>query len=1243
MTALDRILTGYDPEVVARGRRYAIEGRVVDLAEEKHEIRASVRGTRSYDVTVRALDTARPRATCTCPAYERLGECKHVAALAWALSRRDRPASKVGAMPAVFDPIYSTAAFFARLSLYAGEPLVPEIAEARTHWSPLRDYWIRAEHDEHAAHLVARAIEHAPEITAVVQALRKWKPPAVLGPLGPFVEKLAEQYREHRTAIEIRHALPGPLDDRHPGFELHYDPKKRLLTLEEKWEGVGRAKQLALEVPLDPEAPIAFADQAFTDLGGVADAWELFALRAMIERLARGEGEDVQRLGEALARPVWDHVLDALARPVATPDPREWCFCLADRWGPGEWKLTAWSRGAGKNGKWKRQPMELLLAEGTPLEREIGKLALCSTQHKDHVVTLGTPHAHALLGLLGDHPRVRLANGYTPNPDADPVTAILAGPLTLRFEDEKGTLRPRFRIGNTDLPIPLEALLSRVQRGKASPIAAGAWSARGETYVCSALVDPQVRPWLEMAQKLGSSLRFPPEAVPRLVTTTQSLIAAGTVHLPREALGEERPYEPRAALRVAWRTDADEVTAQLEVLVAVHPGAPLIEAGAGPRLFTFDDEGQRVFVEREMDRERDVVARAIDAMPRILAWEDTVGHTPDAERTLALAAYLEENPLGLTIELKVGRPPRAVEWPSARSQLDVRRVDAWLTFSGSIEVEGQSLTVGEILEAARLARRYVRAGNGVFLELSKDAIAKLAPLAMAAELAPLEAPAIHMAFEAFLAAASSVFTARTGLDPREVTRRFEKRAKVTRAPRLEHGTLRAYQEEGARWMLALASWAPGCVLADDMGLGKTVQTAAVLAARSRLGPALVIAPASVTSNWTTELARFVPSLSVRWHHADRDLTTVGPGDVVVVSYGLLQRTSEFADVSWSTVVVDEAQYVKNAGAQRSDAVRSLPRDFTIALTGTPLENHLGELHSIVDLVFPGLLGDETRFRERFRRPIEQAGDTERLAVLGRLLGPFLMRRTRAAVLEELPPREEITSLLELSSEERRRYVALREAVQRDMRARSRRETTGQMRIALLAALTRLRQLACDVRLVDPSYDGAATKIARATELVEQIVAEGNKVLVFSQFTQFLALVNRALAGAGLRVGMLTGETPTERRRAIVDAFQRGEFDVFCISLLAGGTGLNLTNASYVVHLDPWWNPAVEEQATSRSHRMGQAHPVTVYRLVSRGTIEEAVLSMHAAKRALAASVLEGKGSPKSMSSTELLELLRYGE
>jgi len=631
-------------------------------------------------------------------------------------------------------------------------------------------------------------------------------------------------------------------------------------------------------------------------------------------------------------------------------------------------------------------------------------------------------------------------------------------------------------------------------------------------------------------------------------------------------------------------------------------------------------------------------------------WDHVNGHTEGLEDTLALAEYLDQNPLGLAIEVKVGKAPTVTAWADATRSLDIKKNGSWLVVGGALDVAGIKLTLGDVLDAARMAQRYVRAADGVFLELSKEAIEKLRPVAIATELggaAAGEDARLHNAFGSILADARALFTDVAGADLEAYVTRFEARDKRVRVPALEKGTLRPYQREGVEWMLRLATWAPGCILADDMGLGKTVQTAAVLKARAALGPQLIVAPASVSSNWMAELARFMPSLKARWYNDERELSVadLGPGDVLVLSYGLLQRRSaSFEKCRFATVVVDEAQYVKNVSAQRTDAVRSLERDFTITLTGTPLENHLGELFSIVDLAFPGLLGSEPAFRERFRKPIEGASrDEVRLAVLGRLLQPFLLRRTRAKVLEELPPREEITEYIDLDPNEQKRYLALRRACEAQFAKRKKEETAAQLKIALFAALTRLRQLACDVRLVDPTYEGRSSKITRAVELCVALAQEGNRALLFSQFTQFLLKLKPELEAAGLRVAYLAGETPTGKRRAVVEAFQRGEYDVFCVSLLAGGTGLNLTSASYVIHTDPWWNPAAEEQATSRAHRMGQTEPVTVYRLVARGTIEEAVLAMHASKKELAAAVLEGKASAKAITSTELLELLRFGE
>jgi len=467
-------------------------------------------------------------------------------------------------------------------------------------------------------------------------------------------------------------------------------------------------------------------------------------------------------------------------------------------------------------------------------------------------------------------------------------------------------------------------------------------------------------------------------------------------------------------------------------------------------------------------------------------------------------------------------------------------------------------------------------------------------------------------------------------------------------PALERGTLRQYQEEGVAFLLRLSTWASGGILADDMGLGKTVQTACVLQARRSLGPALVVAPASVVSNWERELARFSPSLRVRsmYDESAGEEKAEGTADVWVTSYGLVaRRRKELEKTHFATVVLDEAHYVKNASAARTAAVRALARDFTIALTGTPLENHLGELYSLVDVTLPGVFGSEQLFRERFRRPIEVEGDKERLAALGRLLAPFLLRRTRASVLQELPPREELLEMLSFSDEEHKRYRALREAAILSFGQRKTdvdKPKDQQLRIELFAALTRLRQLACDPRLTDAAYTGATTKVTRVVELCSQIRDEGAHVLVYSQFAQLVKLIARELTEAGMEPLVLTGETPQEARQQIVDSFQSGSHSVMCASLMAGGVGLNLTRASHVIHVDPWWNPAAEEQATARAHRMGQTEPVTVVRLITKGTIEEAVLKMHAEKRSLADAILSGKNAPKELSSDELLRLLSFG-
>ena len=465
--------------------------------------------------------------------------------------------------------------------------------------------------------------------------------------------------------------------------------------------------------------------------------------------------------------------------------------------------------------------------------------------------------------------------------------------------------------------------------------------------------------------------------------------------------------------------------------------------------------------------------------------------------------------------------------------------------------------------------------------------------------------------------------------------RTSRDAEIT-VPEALNAELRPYQVEGFRWLARLSTWAPGACLADDMGLGKTVQAIALLLHRP--GPALVVAPTSVGFNWLRELARFAPSLRARaLRGAGRldQLEDLGPPDVLVTSWDLLARDIDTLEkITFGTIVLDEAQAMKNPTTARARAAVRLDGAFRLALTGTPVENRVSELWSLFRVVAPGLLGSWDRFRERFLGPIERDGDHARRDALARLIRPFVLRRLKAMVAAELPPRTDVNVEVELSEEERRLYEATRIAAVASLQG-----APDQRRFQVLAALTRLRQAACHPRLLDPESDLPSAKLTRLRELIGELRAEGHRALVFSQFTRHLALVRDALSEDGVRLRYLDGETPEARRRAEVDAFQAGDGDVFLISLKAGGVGLNLTAASYVFHLDPWWNPAVEDQASDRAHRIGQTLPVTVCRLVATGTIEDRILALHAEKRELVAGLLDGTGDGGPLSVEELMGLL----
>jgi superfamily II DNA or RNA helicase len=453
-------------------------------------------------------------------------------------------------------------------------------------------------------------------------------------------------------------------------------------------------------------------------------------------------------------------------------------------------------------------------------------------------------------------------------------------------------------------------------------------------------------------------------------------------------------------------------------------------------------------------------------------------------------------------------------------------------------------------------------------------------------------------------------------------------------------TLRGYQRDGLAWLGFLADAGLGGILADDMGLGKTVQVLAHLLAekrRDRLDrPALVLAPTSLVANWADEAARFAPDLDVLVVHGPErhGLHEEIPNhDLVITTYPLLLRDRDaLVAHAYSVLVLDEAQAIKNAKSQAAKLVREIDARQRIAMTGTPLENHLGELWAEFDAVEPGLLGDEKHFTRFFRTPIEKHGDVERRERLNRRIAPLLLRRRKEDVLSELPPKTEIARRIELEGGQRELYETLRLTQHERVLDEVRRRGLAQSGIVVLDALLKLRQACCDPRLV--KLEGArgvqgSAKLEYLLDLLGSLVEEGRRVLVFSQFAEMLALVAQALDERGLAYQSLTGDTPGTQRAALVERFQAGDVPIFLISLKAGGVGLNLTAADTVIHNDPWWNPAVEAQATDRAHRIGQDKTVFVYKLICAGTVEEKIQGLQQRKAELARAVLEG-GSTQAL-------------
>ena len=689
--------------------------------------------------------------------------------------------------------------------------------------------------------------------------------------------------------------------------------------------------------------------------------------------------------------------------------------------------------------------------------------------------------------------------------------------------------------------------------------------------------------------------------------------------------------------------------AGLKLGLVVRPfgaNGPAYVAGLGGRSVLATVGGQQLRANRDLPRELAERTALIEACP-------TLRDRGGAELHELVIEDLD-GCLELLLELRSYAGPVSVEWPEGRAmrvsavsagnmKLRVAQDRDWFNVDGTVALdEDQVLEMRFLLERLDKAQgRFVPLGDGRFVALTRQLQTQLQRLASVSEpsksgrrVHALGAPALDAvlddAGEVKSDAAWKKFVARI-------------RAAEGWTPALPptlQAELRDYQVDGFVWMSRLARWGAGACLADDMGLGKTVQAIAVMLDRAEEGPCLVVAPTSVCPNWEAEIARFAPTL--RTHRlagaGDRAELVAGLGarDVLVCSYGMLGES--LAGRDWQMVVLDEAQAIKNADTRRAQAVQTLRAGFRLALTGTPVENYLDELWSLFGFVNPGVLGSREGFQKRFARPIEKDRDPHARQALRALIRPFLLRRTKAAVLSELPPRTEQTLNVEMPEAERAFYEALRQRSLERIAALDAPE--GRRKIQILAEITRLRRACCNPALIDPAAGIPSGKLAAFMELVEELIRNRHRALVFSQFVGHLELVRAALDGEGIRYEYLDGSTPSAEREKRVASFQAGGADLFLISLRAGGTGLNLTAADYVVHLDPWWNPAVEDQASDRAHRIGQERPVTIYRLIMQDSIEQQILGLHRDKRDLATDLLDGTETTARLSEEALLDLIR---
>ncbi len=684
-------------------------------------------------------------------------------------------------------------------------------------------------------------------------------------------------------------------------------------------------------------------------------------------------------------------------------------------------------------------------------------------------------------------------------------------------------------------------------------------------------------------------------------------------------------------------------------------GGHYLKPGQGVENIMAEVKGRRLQTRRNLALEEDK-ARDVEELCPILDLAIDMEQENDREWHL----QDPDDCLQALMELQTISDQVVVEWPEGEKlnvthQASLNNMNLkirtnrqnWFAMSGHISLDQDKVVdLKELLIKVRESSgRFIQLGDGQFLALTQEFKNRLDDLNIYAEnIAGEDGDEILIHPLAALPLEELAKQAQSSTDKgwrQQLERIGEAQIFIPQLPSTLQAELRDYQIEGFNWLARLAYLGVGGCLADDMGLGKTLQSLAIILKNAAEGPSLVVAPTSVSTNWQTEVHRFTPTLNLKTlptKNRGKTIKDLGSFDLLITTYTLLQQESELlSQVKWQTVILDEAQAIKNAATKRSKAAMSLNAKFKLITTGTPIENHLGELWNLFNFINPGLLGSISSFNERFAIPIERFQDREAKLKLKKLIRPFLLRRIKSQVLDELPPRTDVTLQVEMSEEEATFYEALRQNALDILE--SNKEKKGR-HLQILTEIMKLRQACCNPQLINENARIKSSKLRVFSSVVEELIGGRHKALVFSQFIGHLQIIREYLDKEGISYQYLDGSTSAKERKKRVEDFQAGKGDLFLISLKAGGLGLNLTAADYVIHMDPWWNPAIEDQASDRAHRIGQTRPVTIYRLVCKNSIEEKIVQLHQEKRDLAGSLLEGSDLSAKMSSDDLIDLIR---